>query len=224
VLVGVGPMTQYLAARLPERGYRVTVANRSIDRAREMAHPLGLPVIPLEDLQRDPSAYDCLVTATASPEPIFTRAAWQDCACEKRLLILDLALPPDTEPALEQLPWIQRLNLGNCLEETEQARMHRKEAARQADPFLSDGVERLRGRARKRAAKRRRAMAHERLNIAWEALTSEAYEGPLADLGPEHSRALQAILHRGRTLAFRALAQSEPPITLDEPTEGEDGQ
>lgn len=224
LLVGVGPMTQYLAARLPERGYRVTVTNRSPSRAHEMADPLGLPVIPLEEIQRDPGTYDCLVTATASPAPIFTHAAWQRCTRSHRLLILDLALPPDTEPSLEQLPWIQRLNLGNCLEETEQAKVHRKEAARQADPFLTDGVERLRGRARKRAAKRRRAMAHERLSIAWEALNAEAAEGPLAELDPDQAQALQAILRRGRTLAFRALAQSEPRPSGEESPEDEDYQ
>ncbi|WP_005034445.1 glutamyl-tRNA reductase [Holophaga foetida] len=224
LLVGVGPMTQYLAARLPERGYRVTVTNRSLSRAHEMADPLGLPVVPLDLIQRDPGTYDCLVTATASPEPIFTRAAWQHCERENRLLILDLALPPDSEPSLEQLPWVQRLNLGNCLEETEQAKRHRKEAARQADPFLNDGVERLRGRARKRAAKRRRAMAHERLSIAWEALNAEAAEGPLAELLPDQALALQAILRRGRTLAFRALAQSEPRATGEESPEDEDDQ
>nr|WP_320132219.1 hypothetical protein [uncultured Holophaga sp.] len=222
ILVGVGPMTQYLAARLPERGYRVTVTNRSLDRAHEMADPLGLPVIPLAGVQRDPGAFDCMVSATASPNPLFTLADWQHCSRTQRLLILDLALPPDTEPALEQLPWVQRLNLGNCLEETEQARMHRKEAARQADPFLADGVDRLRGKAKKRAAKRRRALAHERLSIAWEALSSESLEGPLANLDEEQTAALQAILRRGRTLAFRALAQSEPQ-PVDEPV-CEDGR
>lgn len=224
LLVGVGPMTQYLAARLPERGYPVTIANRSMARAHELADPLGLPVVPLESVQQDPGGFDCLVTATASPDPLFTRTAWQQSPRTKRLLILDLALPPDTDPALEQLPWIKRLNLGNCLEETEQAKLHRKEAARMADPFLTDGVERLRGRARKRAAKRRRAMAHMRLSIAWEALNAESNEGPLTDLTPEQSQALQAILRRGRTLAFRALAQSEPQATGEESPEDEGGQ
>ena len=137
-------------------------------------------------------------------------------------MILDLALPPDTDPGLEQLPWVKRLNLGNCLEETEQAMLNRKEAARRADPFLADGVERLRGRSRKRAAKRRRAMVHERLNIAWEALSSESAEGPLADLDKEQREALLAILHRGRTLAFRALAQSEPQTIGEESPEPEE--
>ena len=101
-LVGVGPMTQYLAERLPERGFRVSVANRTRSRAHDLADPLGLPVVDLAKIQHDPEGFDAIVSATAAPEPIFTLDAWQSLK-RPLLRILDLALPPDSEPGLDRI-------------------------------------------------------------------------------------------------------------------------
>ncbi len=210
-LVGVGPMTQYLAERLPERGFQVAVANRTQSRAHELAAPLGLPVIDLPRLQHDPVGFDAIVTATAAPEPIFTLDAWQSL---KRpiLRILDLALPPDSEPGLEQLPWVHRIDLNAFLAQTTTARAQRAEAALKAEPYLIGAAGRLRHRALARARKRHLLSAQERLDAAWGALEDEAktLEVSMAGLDDVQREALKEILSRGRTLAFRALVQTQP--------------
>lgn len=217
VLVGVGPMTQYLAERLPERGFRVAVANRTPSRAHQLADPLGLEVADLGELRRNPGAYDALVTATAAPEPIFTLEAWQGLR-RPTLRILDLALPPDSEPGLEQLPWVHRVDLGAFLAQTATVRAQRAEAASRAEAFLVGTARRLRHRAEVRARKRHRASAQERLDAAWGALEAEVkgLHGHLSALDPRQQAALESILSRGRTLAFRALAQTEPLPSAEE--------
>jgi len=210
-LVGVGPMTQYLAERLPERGFQVSVANRTRSRAHELADPLGLLVTDLVRLQHDPGGFDAIVTATAAPEPIFTLDAWQSL---KRpiLRILDLALPPDSEPGLEQLPWVHRIDLNAFLAQTTTARAQRAEAALKAEPYLIGAAGRLRHRALARARKRHLVSAQERLDAAWGALEEEAktLEDSMAGLDEAQRDALKEILSRGRTLAFRALVQTQP--------------
>ncbi|HET8900909.1 MAG TPA: NAD(P)-binding domain-containing protein, partial [Holophagaceae bacterium] len=112
-VVGVGPMSHYLAARLPERGFRVTLSNRTLSKAEDLAAELGISqTISLSHLQRNPDGFDALVTATASPVPLFTLEAWGGLPKRAPLRILDLALPVDSEPALEQLCWVHRLDLG----------------------------------------------------------------------------------------------------------------
>ncbi len=215
-LVGVGPMTQYLAQRLPERGFKVVVANRTRSKAHELAEPLGLPVVELAQLQRDPLGFDAIVSATAAPEPIFTLDAWQTL---KRpiLRILDLALPPDSEPGLEQLPWVHRVDLSAFLAQTTTARAQRAEAALKAESFLVGAAGRLRHRAHGRAHKRHLASAQERLDSAWGALEAEvkALEDSMQGLDEAQREALKEILSRGRTLAFRALIQTQPKPTAD---------
>lgn len=210
VLVGVGPMTQYLAERLPERGFQVAVANRTRSHAHHLADPLGLEVVDLAELQRDPGAFDALVTATAAPEPLFTLDAWQSLK-RPTLRILDLALPPDSEPGLEQLPWVHRVDLNAFLAQTATVRARRSEAAQKAEPILAGTALRLRRRAEVRARKRHLASAQERLDTAWGALEAEVkgLQGHLSHLDETQRETLQSILSRGRTLAFRALAQTE---------------
>ncbi len=205
-LVGVGPMTQYLAQRLPERGFQVSVANRTAYKAEA----LGLPVVPLADLQRDPMDFDALVTATASHRPLFTLAAWERID-RPHLRILDLALPPDSEPALERLPWVHRVDLQAFLAETEAAKLARRDAVEEAEPHIFGAVQRLRKRAEARAQKHHFRTTTDRLREAWDLLESEAL-GPgsvLGHLEEGQREALEALLKRGRTLAFRALSQGQ---------------
>ena len=216
VLVGVGPMTQYLAERLPELGFTVSVANRTRSKAHDLADPLGLAVVDLARLQHDPEGFDAIVCATAAPEPIFTLDAWQSL---KRpiLRILDLALPPDSEPGLEQLPWIHRIDLNAFLAQTATARSQRAEAALKAEPYLMGAAGRLRHRALARARKRHLVSAQERLDAAWGALEQEVQvlEDTMSCLDDAQREALKEILSRGRTLAFRALVQTQPKPTAD---------
>ncbi|MFN8012796.1 MAG: NAD(P)-binding domain-containing protein [Holophagaceae bacterium] len=210
-VVGVGPMSQYLAERLPERGFPVTVVNRTEAKARGLAEPLGLPVEPLEDLRRDPNGFGAIVTATSAPEPIFTFEAWRGLPKRAHLRLLDLALPPDSEPALERIPWVQRVDLPVFLEATATTKAQRAEAAAKAEPHLLAAVARLRKRAEERAHKRDRELASTRLEEAWELLVQEA----LGELDETQRESMAQFLQRGRTLAYRALAQSQlPPEVL----------
>ncbi|MDP1832475.1 MAG: NAD(P)-binding domain-containing protein [Geothrix sp.] len=210
-LVGVGPMTQYLAERLPEHGFKVSVANRTRSKAHDLADPLGLMTVDLEQLQHDPAGFDAIVSATAAAEPVFTLDAWQSL---KRPLvrILDLALPPDSEPGLEQLPWVHRIDLNAFLAQTATARAQRAEAALKAEPYLVGAARRLRHRAQARAHKRHLTTSQERLDVAWGALEAEVktLEDSMQGLDEAQREALKEILTRGRTLAFRALVQTQP--------------
>ncbi len=216
-LVGVGPMTQYLAERLPERGFTVAVANRTRSKAHDLADPLGLVTVDLAQLQHDPAGFDAIVTATAAPEPIFTLDAWQSLR-RPILRILDLALPPDSEQGLEQLPWVHRIDLNAFLAQTATARALRAEAALKAEPYLVGAAVRMRHRALARDRKRHMLSAQERLDSAWGALEEEvqALEGNMPCLADDQREALKEILTRGRTLAFRALVQTQPKPSVEE--------
>ncbi len=71
---------------------------------------------------------------------------------------------------------------------------------------------RLRHRAHARGHKRHLASAQERLDSAWGALEAEvkALEDSMQGLDEAQREALKEILTRGRTLAFRALIQTQP--------------
>ena len=97
-LVGVSPMTRRCGLRLRERGVAVTVINRSLDTAAELATELGGTAVSLESFQQDPAAVRCaaLVCATGAGQPVIDRAVLMKLADERPLLV-DFGLPPNVD-------------------------------------------------------------------------------------------------------------------------------
>ncbi len=97
-LVGVSPMTRRCGLRLRDRGMAVTVINRSLDSARELATELAGTAVALEAFQQDPAAFGCgaLVCATGAAEPVIDRAVLVKLA-EARPLLVDFGLPPNVD-------------------------------------------------------------------------------------------------------------------------------
>ena len=211
LIIGFGPMSQYIARRLHEKGYRVTLSNRTESKVGKLANELGVPTIPLEVVQQDPQNFDALITSTGSVTPIFTYNQWKRVSQRKPLRILDLALPADSEPALQQLPWINRVDLSVFLVETDINRQRRIEVSSQAEPFIVGASQRLRKRSQDRTKKRSMLSARETLSASWDALEEEVKN--MKALTPDQYAAVQELLIRGRTLSYRALFQGLEPDT-----------
>ena len=211
LVVGFGPMSQYIARRLHKKGYRVTLSNRTESKIGRLGNELGVSTIPLEQVQQDPQGFDALITATGSVAPIFTFTQWKRISKRKPLRIIDLALPADTEPALQQLPWINRVDLGVFLMETDINRQRRIEISSQAQPFILGASQRLRKRSQDRAKRRSMISARETLSASWDALEDEVKN--MKAFTPDQYAAVQELLIRGRTLSHRALVQGLEPDT-----------
>ena len=211
LVVGFGPMSQYVARRLHEKGYRVTLSNRTESKVGPLAKELGLAVVSLEAVQQDPLDFDALITSTGSIVPIFTYTQWERIQKRKPLRILDLALPADSEPALQQLPWVNRVDLSVFLVETDMNRQRRIEISSQAEPFIVGASQRLRKRSQDRLKKRSMLSARANLSASWDALEDEVKN--MTALTPDQYEAIQELLTRGRTLSHRALVQGLEPET-----------
>jgi glutamyl-tRNA reductase len=97
-LVGVSPMTRRCGLRLRERGIAVTVINRSLEAARELATELDATALSLESFREDPASPGCstLVCASGATEPVIDRAVLVKLAHRKPLL-MDFGLPPNVD-------------------------------------------------------------------------------------------------------------------------------
>lgn len=95
-LVGVSPMTRRCGLRLRERGIEVTVINRSLDAARELATELGATALSLEAFRHDPAVLGCsaMVCASGATEPVIDREVLVKLA-QHRPLLMDFGLPPN---------------------------------------------------------------------------------------------------------------------------------
>ncbi len=99
LVLGVGEMGSLAARRLRQRGVgRLVLANRTWQRARELAQELGAEVVPWDWRCRALREVEGLVCATGSPEPVVP-AEWVAAAAEEGRLrcVVDLAVPANAE-------------------------------------------------------------------------------------------------------------------------------
>ena len=107
-IVGAGKIGSRAARRLTKRGASLSfVANRTEARARELAAELGGSTVPLERLVEALDDADIVVSSTSSPDFVLTSdklARVLPARKGRPLLLIDLAVPRDLDPAINELP------------------------------------------------------------------------------------------------------------------------
>jgi glutamyl-tRNA reductase len=107
-IVGAGKIGSRAARRLTKRGASLAfVANRTEARARELAEELGGVPLPLDRLVGAIQDADIVVASTSSPELVLTKDELSQALPARKgrpLLLIDLAVPRDLDPAINDLP------------------------------------------------------------------------------------------------------------------------
>lgn len=108
LLIGAGETMELAAQHLSRRGLgRLIVANRSHDRAHELAAAHGGYGIGLDELSEHLPEADIVISSTASREPIVSRDAVATAMRRRRhrpMLIVDIAVPRDIQAEASELP------------------------------------------------------------------------------------------------------------------------
>jgi glutamyl-tRNA reductase len=107
VLMGAGDMGRETMRYLLDAGADdIRILNRSPERAESLAGEFGGRVMPWGDLDRALVDADVVVGTTSAPEPIITLDRFKAISPQRYdrvLLILDLAVPRDVDPAVGKL-------------------------------------------------------------------------------------------------------------------------
>lgn len=135
LVLGAGDMGESLAVALAGAGASdVLVANRTWDRAAALAARVGGRAVELDGLSSALSEVDLLLTSTGAPSVLLGTAEMLPAVRDRGghdLLIVDVAMPRDIDPAVGGLPGVTLLDLDD-LRRFAEAGMdeRRKEVAR----------------------------------------------------------------------------------------------
>ncbi len=128
-LVGISPMTVRAAHILVKDGIEVILVNRTLESAAPLAEKLGLAARPLGEFRSKPDAVEALLTATGSPDPIFSRADLERIVARtpsgEPPLAIDMALPPDVDPDAAVAVGVERVGMDEINAEAEANRNRR---------------------------------------------------------------------------------------------------
>jgi glutamyl-tRNA reductase len=107
--------TRKAARALLSRGARgVVVTNRSPERAAALAAELGGRAVPFDQWPAELEQMDIAISSTAAPHHLLDRAALEPLMRRRRhrpLLLIDLAVPRDIDPAVNTLDNVYLYNV-----------------------------------------------------------------------------------------------------------------
>ena len=107
LFVGSGEMIELAATHFAARSPRsMTIANRTLERGRQLAERFGADAITLTELPERLPEFGIIVSCTASTLPILGKGLLERVVKARRhapIFIVDLALPRDVEPEAAEL-------------------------------------------------------------------------------------------------------------------------
>ena len=145
LLIGAGETIELTAQHLHQQGIgRMIVANRTFDRAHTLASQVGGYAIALRELPEHLHEADIIVSSTASQLPILGKGAIERAVRQRRhkpVFMVDLAVPRDIEPEVEQLEDVYLYTVDDLQDIVEENRQARREAALLAEEIIAMEVE-----------------------------------------------------------------------------------
>lgn len=130
LVVGAGTMSGLAVATATRLGAaRVVVANRTRERAERLAASAGGQVADLADLADAIAAADLVISCTGAAGLVITEAVTREALARRAtgaaeshpLVILDLAMPRDVDPAVAEMPGVAMLAMDQLAEDEEHA-------------------------------------------------------------------------------------------------------
>lgn len=168
LVLGAGEMAEETLRYLQDEGIgRVTVVNRHLDRAVELAHRWHGQARPWDELLHAIAAADLVVSATAAGQPTVTHedfAAVRAMRLDRPLVVLDLAVPRDFDPRIAAEPDVYLYSIDD-LQET--CRLNRQQRDREL-PAAMHIVERETARFMAEMFHRAVGPVIEQLRLGWQ--------------------------------------------------------
>jgi glutamyl-tRNA reductase len=141
LVIGTGEAGRLVARAAKDRGVsHITVASRSRERALKLSKMLGGLQVSINSLAEELNTCDIIVTCSDAPHCILdvTRVG---AAMRKRpempLVIIDIAVPRNVEPAVTQIDNVFLYNIDDLAHIAERNRHQRHSEVRQAESIIS---------------------------------------------------------------------------------------
>jgi glutamyl-tRNA reductase len=152
LLIGAGETIELVARHLRDKGVGgMTIANRTLNRARELADQFSAEAILLSEIPEQLQFADIVITSTASQLPILGKGAVEQAMKQRRhkpILMVDIAVPRDIEQQVAELDDVYLYTIDDLKEIVDENRKVRETEARKAMILIDEGVEGFRQQLR----------------------------------------------------------------------------
>ncbi|MFM8703749.1 MAG: glutamyl-tRNA reductase [Planctomycetia bacterium] len=167
LLIGAGKMAAETLRYLRQAGARdIVVVNRTAERAGELAASLGARAGRFEDLAVELAAADLVVSTTGATQPVVSEelfARTEPGRGGRPLVVLDLAVPRDFDPAIGRRPGVWLSTIDDLAAACDANRKSRQREMPAAVAIIDEETQRFMGDLHHRST----APVIERLRAGW---------------------------------------------------------
>ena len=214
LVLGAGDMGEGMAVALASAGVAgIQVANRTWDRAAQLADRVDGEAVRLSDLPAALMDVDVLLTSTGATSIMLEHADLEpivEARAGRPLLVVDIAVPRDIDPSVTDLPGVTLLDMHDLRRFAQAGVREREREVREVERIVVDEVDRFLEARSGRAAAPLVAQLHARA----EALRQSEVERFRARLGTLDARQQAAV--EALTKALMAKVVHEPTVKLKE--------
>lgn len=145
LVLGAGEMSELALECLTAEGVRtLVVANRTEERARELAERVGGTSVRFDELPAQLPTTDIIIAATSAPHPVLTRELVERAlpgGPRHPLFIVDIALPRDVEPAVDSIENVFLYDIDDLYQVVDESLERRRAEVPAAERIVAQGVD-----------------------------------------------------------------------------------
>ena len=144
LVIGAGDTGEKAAKAMLSRGARgLRVTNRSPERAQKLAAELGGEAVPFETWPEELTRIDVVISSTSAPHYVVTPDLLKPRLAARNnqpLLLIDLAVPRDIDPAVNELDGVFVYNVDDLQAIAGEAMRQRQEEIARCDALIRERV------------------------------------------------------------------------------------
>jgi glutamyl-tRNA reductase len=148
LVIGAGKIGELAVRNLASRGATIAfVANRSVDRAAEVAGRFGGEAVPLDRVDGELERADVVLSSTSAPGWIVTRDQVERALPARKgrpLFLIDLAVPRDLDPGIHDLDGCYLYDIDDLEAVVAETLAGRRREAARAEAIVAEEAERFR--------------------------------------------------------------------------------
>ncbi len=195
-LVGAGKMTELAARHLLAHGATsILVANRTYERAAQLAAKFNGQAIPFEQLHSTADRADIVITSTGSPTALFRREHGELFLARRKnrpMFFIDIAVPRDVDDGMNKLDGIFVYNIDDLQSAVSSHVSDRQKEAQRAESIVETEVDRFQARLRTLDVVPTIVSLQEQLETIRQA-EIDRVRGRMGELSPDQELAIEAM-------------------------------
>lgn len=227
LLVGAGEMGTLVAKAIANRDVKaILIANRTYSRAEELARKIGGIAVRFDRLKEYLRVCDVVISATSAPHTVISREDVEEVMMvrDKKLLIIDIALPRDVENSVSTIEGVELLTIDDLRRVSEENLRKRLAEVEKAEKIIEEEVEQLKLLLKDVTAKSAIAAmyslaekyAKEEIEELYTKLAAKYdFDSDVRDMLEDFANSLIKKFLRGPTVRLREAARSDKNYVIE---------